>query len=90
MIYRKPVVHEIPLITQPTLFVMGADDHNAPGRPNAPEALRPKMGQNAELARALAAKMPDARAEVIPNTGHLAFLEAPEKFNELMLAFLAK
>jgi pimeloyl-ACP methyl ester carboxylesterase len=90
MIYREPVVHEIPLITQPTLFIMGADDHNAPGRPNAPEALRPKMGQNAELARALAAQMPDARAEVIPDTGHLAFLEAPAKFNELMLAFLAK
>ncbi len=57
MIYREPVVHEIPLITQPTLFIMGADDHNAPGRANAPEALRPKMGQNAELAKALAAKM---------------------------------
>ncbi len=90
LIYREPVVHEIPLITQPTLFIMGADDHNAPGRPNAPEALRPKMGQNAELAKALAAKMPDANAEVIPNTGHLVFLEAPTKFDELMLAFLAK
>ena len=55
MIYREPVVHEIPLITQPTLFVMGADDHNAPGRANAPEALRSKMGQNAERAKALAA-----------------------------------
>ena len=88
MIYREPVVHEIPLITQPTLFIMGTDDHNAPGKPNAPEALRPKMGQNAELARALAAKMPDARAEVIANAGHLVFLDAPQKFNELMLAFL--
>jgi len=48
------------------------------------------MGQNAELAKALAAKMPDARAEVIPNAGHLVFLEAPSRFNELMLAFLAK
>src|SRR5215471_5988746 len=58
MIYREPVAHEIPLITLPTLFIMGADDHNAPGRPNAPEALRAKMGQNAELAKALAAQMP--------------------------------
>ncbi len=90
MIYREPVVHEIPLITQPTLLIMGADDHNAPGKPNAPAALRPKMGQNAELAKALAAKMPDARAEVIPNAGHLVFLEAPSRFNELMLAFLAR
>jgi pimeloyl-ACP methyl ester carboxylesterase len=89
MIYREPVVHEIPLITQPTLFIMGADDHNAPGKPNAPEALRPKMGQNAELAKALAAKMSNAKAEVIPGVGHLVFLEAPQKFDELMLAFLA-
>jgi alpha-beta hydrolase superfamily lysophospholipase len=61
-----------------------------PGKPNAPETLRPKMGQNAELGKALAAKMPDASAEVIPNAGHLVFLEAPLRFNELMLAFLAK
>src|SRR6202011_6011591 len=78
MIYREPVVHEIPLITQPTLFIMGADDHNAPGRPNAPEALRPKMVQNADLAVALAVKMPNASAEVIQNAGHLVFLEAPQ------------
>ncbi len=89
MIYREPVAHEIPLITQPTLFVMGADDHNAPGKASAPEALRGKMGQNAELAKAFAAKMPSAKVEVIPNTGHLVFLEAAAKFNELMLAFLA-
>ena len=89
MIYREPVVHEIPLITQPTLFIMGADDHNAPGKPNAPEALRPKMGQNAELAKALSAIMPNGRAEVIPGTGHLVFLEASAKYNELLLGFLA-
>jgi pimeloyl-ACP methyl ester carboxylesterase len=32
--------------------------------------------------------MPNARAEVIPDTGHLVFLEARQKFDELMLAFL--
>jgi pimeloyl-ACP methyl ester carboxylesterase len=90
MIYREPVAHEIVLISLPTLFIMGADDHNAPGRPNAPEALRAKMGQNAELARAFASQMPDARAEVIADTGHLVFLEAPDKFNALVLGFLAK
>src|ERR1700761_2021380 len=90
LIYREPVVHEIPLISQPTLFVMGADDHNAPGRPNAPEALRPKMGHNAHLAKASAALKTDARAEVIPDTGHLVFLEAPKKYDELLLGFRAK
>ncbi|HEY0328873.1 MAG TPA: alpha/beta hydrolase [Rhodopseudomonas sp.] len=90
MIYREPVVHEIPLITVPTLFVMGADDHNAPGRPNAPEALRPKMGHNADLAKALAAQMPNARAEVLADAGHLVFLDQPAQFDRLMLEFLAK
>jgi len=33
--------------------------------------------------------MPNAKAEVIPNVGHLVFLEAQAKFNALMLAFLA-
>jgi pimeloyl-ACP methyl ester carboxylesterase len=88
LIYREPVAHEIPLLTQPTLFLMGENDHNAPGRPNAPEALRPKMGQNAELAKAFAAKMTNAKAEVIPGVGHLVFLEAEQKFNQAMLEFL--
>jgi pimeloyl-ACP methyl ester carboxylesterase len=89
LIYREPVAHEIPLLTQPTLFLMGENDHNAPGRPNAPEALRSKMGQNAELAKAFASKMPKAKAEVISGTGHLVFLEAEAKFNDALLAFLA-
>ena len=88
MIYREPVVYEIPLITQPTLFIMGADDHNAPGKQNAPEALRGRMGQNADLARALASKMPNAKAEVIADAGHLVFLDAAPQFDALMLAFL--
>jgi pimeloyl-ACP methyl ester carboxylesterase len=90
MIYREPVAHEMPLISQPTLFIMGADDHNAPGRPSAPESLRAKMGKNAELAKSLAELMPNARAEVMADTGHLAFLEARGKFDELMLGFLGK
>jgi pimeloyl-ACP methyl ester carboxylesterase len=89
MIYREPVAHEVPLIALPTLFIMGADDHNAPGKLLAPEAMRPKMGQNADLAKADAAKMPNAKVEVLPDAGHLVFLDAAPKFNELMLAFLA-
>lgn len=90
MIYREPVVHEIPLIGQPTLFIMGADDHNAPGRPNAPENLRAQMGQNAELATSLASRMRDARAEVIANAGHLVFLDAPDKYDTLLKDFLSR
>ena len=41
-------------------------------------------------AKALAAQMASARAEVIPDAGHLVFLEKPREFNELMLGFMAK
>jgi len=88
MLYREPVAYEIPLLTQKTLFIMGANDHNAPGRPYAPEPLRAKMGENAKLAQALAAKMPNGKALVFEGIGHLVHLEATEKFNAAMLAFL--
>jgi pimeloyl-ACP methyl ester carboxylesterase len=90
MIYREPVVYEYPLITVPTLFIIGADDHNAPGKAYAPEAVRAKMGQNGDLAQSLAASMPNAHAEVIPNTGHLVFLDDRSKFNQLMFNFFGK
>ena len=89
MIYSQPVVYEIPLLTQPTLFLMGANDRNAPGRPFAPEALRPRMGDNARLARELAAKMPNGKVEVYDGIGHLVHMEAEARFNQSMLAFLA-
>ncbi len=89
MIYAQPVVHEIPLIDRPTLFIMGANDHNAPGRPYAPPELRPKMGQNAALAQALAARMANAKVKVFDGVGHLGHLEATQPFNGTLLDFLA-
>ncbi len=88
MIWREPVVHEIPLLTQPVLFVMGENDHLAPGRNFAPEAVRAQMGQNAHLAQQLAGTMKDGRVEVLEGIGHLVHLEAPERFNDLVLRFL--
>jgi proline iminopeptidase len=88
MIYSQPVVYEIPLLTLPTLFIMGANDHNAPGRPYAPEALRSQMGKNAQLAQGLAARMKDAKVHVFEGVGHLVHLEAKDRFNAAMLSFL--
>jgi len=90
MIYREPVVHEIPLITQETLFIMGANDHNAPGRAFAPPEARAKMGQNAELAKELASHMRAARVSVVIGVGHLVHLEAEGQFNDLLLRFLGE
>jgi pimeloyl-ACP methyl ester carboxylesterase len=90
MIYSQPVAHEIPLIDRPTLFIMGANDHNAPGRPFAPPESRAKMGKNADLAQALAARMANAKVKVFEGVGHLGHLEATQPFNETLLSFLAQ
>ncbi|CAO4164575.1 alpha/beta fold hydrolase [Methylorubrum populi] len=88
MIWSQPVVHEIPLIKAPTLFIMGANDHNAPGKGFAPTEMRSAMGDNTGHARALAGRMPNGKAEVINNVGHLVHMEATEMFNTLTLEFL--
>jgi pimeloyl-ACP methyl ester carboxylesterase len=67
---------------------MGENDHLAPGRNFAPEAARAQMGQNAHLAQQLAGTMKDGRVEVLEGIGHLVHLEAPERFNDLVLRFL--
>jgi pimeloyl-ACP methyl ester carboxylesterase len=90
MVWREPVVHEIPRLPQKVLFLMGENDHLALGRDFAPEPVRGEMGKNVELAQGLAAKMRDARVEVFEGIGHLPHLEAPERFNETVLRFLAK
>jgi 3-oxoadipate enol-lactonase len=41
-----------------------------------------------EVVGAMAAKIPGARHEIIPRTGHLSILEAPEKFNAAVADFL--
>jgi pimeloyl-ACP methyl ester carboxylesterase len=87
MIWREPVADEIPPLTQPVLFLIGENDHVAPGRNFAPEDRRAAMGQNALLAKELAA-MQDASVNVFQGVGHLIQLEAPQKFNEAVLQFL--
>src|SRR5262245_35820728 len=88
MIYSQPVVYEIPLLQQPVLFVMGANDHNAPGRAYAPMEVRARMGDNARLAHELASRMPNGKVEVYEGIGHLVHLEAVSRFNASVLSFL--
>jgi len=88
MIWGQPVVYEIPLVQQSVLFIMGGNDRNAPGRAFAPMELRARMGDNARLARELAARMPNAKVEVFDGIGHLVHMEAVQRFNASVLSFL--
>jgi pimeloyl-ACP methyl ester carboxylesterase len=60
-------------IEAPTLLLAGDDDFTV-----GPASLH-----------GLAELMPDARAEVFPDCGHLPFFEATEQFEELLLEFFA-
>jgi 4,5:9,10-diseco-3-hydroxy-5,9,17-trioxoandrosta-1(10),2-diene-4-oate hydrolase len=61
-------------ITAPTLVVWGKDDRIIP----------------ADHAQVAVDKIPGARLEIFDRYGHMPQLEHPEKFNRLVLEFLAK
>ncbi|MBV9755734.1 MAG: alpha/beta hydrolase [Alphaproteobacteria bacterium] len=86
-IWGQPVIDEMPSVATPTMLMVGARDHTAPGRNFAPPELRDRMGHIAELARALAAKMPHGNVEEF-DTGHLIHLEATVAFDAALLRFL--
>ena len=69
-----PIRDRLPEIACPTLIVWGEDDKLVPVR-DADEFER---------------LIPDARKVVFPDTGHVAMLERPAAFNELLARFLAE
>ncbi|WP_151448442.1 alpha/beta fold hydrolase [Lacisediminimonas profundi] len=86
--WGQPVVHEFPLVRQPTLIMVGSRDRTATGRAFAPPDLREKMGNFPKMAREVAARMPNARADVFEGNGHMLHMEAPERFNSTLIGFL--
>jgi pimeloyl-ACP methyl ester carboxylesterase len=68
------ISERLPQIACPTFVVWGKDDRVIPVRD----------------ARRFAKLIPDVRIEILPDTGHVAMLERPERFNALLDAFLAE
>jgi pimeloyl-ACP methyl ester carboxylesterase len=69
---RKPVYADLDRVTVPTLVIVGADDR----------ATRP------DRARRIADRIPDARLEVVPQSGHSSTVEQPEVVTGLIEKFL--
>ena len=65
---------ELPKISCPTLIVWGANDQLV----------------SVKDAERLEDLIPDSRREVFERTGHVAMLERPERFNQLLREFLAE
>ena len=69
-----PIRERLPEIACPTLIVWGREDRLVPIR-------------DADVFEEL---IPDSRKVVFEDTGHVAMLEEPERFNRLLLDFLAE
>ena len=90
MAYEQPVVYELALIRARTLIVGGDADRTAIGRNRVSSEVRATMGRFTELIPAAAREIPDAASVVLADVGHIAHLEAPEKFHAVLLSFLGK
>jgi pimeloyl-ACP methyl ester carboxylesterase len=68
------ISERLPQIACPTFVVWGEDDHVIPARD----------------AKRFQELIPDCRTVVLPDTGHVAMVERPARFNALLEAFLAE
>lgn len=62
----------LPTVEQPTLVIAGANDRIAP----------------VSATQAVAAAVPGARSETVPNAAHAAYMEQPDVYNGLLRGFL--
>jgi pimeloyl-ACP methyl ester carboxylesterase len=78
---KGPVYDRLPEIRVPVLVVFGSDDKLIPN-----QALH--GGTTKEVAERGTKRLKHARLQILPNTGHLLQLEAPEAWNRALLDFL--
>lgn len=90
MIYQQPVRYEFSLIQTPTLLIIGREDRTVVMRNYAnPEVLK-TMGDYPKLGREAAHDIPNSKLVELENVGHVPHLEAPERFHNELLSFLAR
>lgn len=85
MIYTQPVVYEFPQLKVPTLLMIGLKDTTAIGKDAAPEAIRPSLGNYAELGKRAAQAIPGATLVEFPGLGHAPQMQDPAAFHAALL-----
>jgi pimeloyl-ACP methyl ester carboxylesterase len=88
MIFTQPVIYELGNITQPVLLMIGDKDNTAIGKALASPEVRARLGDYPVLGKAAAMAIPKARLVEFPNYGHAPQIQAPEEFNEALVAGL--
>lgn len=89
MIYTQPVVYEFPQLKVPTLLMIGLKDTTAIGKDAAPEAIRPSLGNYAELGKRAAQAIPGATLVEFPGLGHAPQMQDPAAFHAALLKGIA-
>lgn len=89
MIYTQPVVHELEKLKMPVLLLIG--DKDTTGRSNAaPPAIRATLGNFPVMAKAAAARIPNAKLVQFPDLGHSPQIQDPTAFHKALLDNLIK
>lgn len=90
MVFTQPVLYEFPQLLAPTLVMIGERDTTAIGKQLAPPAAASRLGRYAELGRRTVDRIPNARLIRFPELGHSPQVQAPERFNKVLLDSLAQ
>lgn len=90
MVYTQPVVQDLPMISVPTLLVIGQADRTTLGRGRVSDEVLETLGQYPELGRAAAQAIPDATLVELKNVGHIPHFEAPRSFHKTLIKFLSE
>lgn len=85
MVYTQPVVHEFDRIAVPSTLIIGQRDRTALGKDLVSDELRSKLGRYPELGQRAAERIPDAELIEMDGLGHLPHIEAPERFQGVLL-----
>ena len=90
MIYEQPVVYEFPLISAPTLLIIGQQDRTALGKARVSPAVRATLGQYPKLGRQTHAAIKGSQLLEWDDAGHAPQLEVSERFHAALLEFLGR
>ncbi|MHB8285516.1 MAG: alpha/beta fold hydrolase [Caulobacteraceae bacterium] len=89
MIYTQPVFYELQDLKAPVLLISGDKDNSKLGKGFTPPDVLARLGHYPDLAKAAAARIPDARLVEYPDLGHASFIQDPQRFNKTLLDGIA-
>lgn len=90
MMYTQPVIYELERIRAPTLLIVGGHDRAVPFTEPIPAEIAGRLGNNTELARRAVRRIASAKLIEFADLGHAPQIEAPERFNEVLLQWLTQ